>query len=210
MSLAEQMRTAIEQYADELNRTSPLVNKKLKPEAMALYLESLRYLFRYTERNLGWAASESSRLGLSATAQYFEQKTREEHGHEQWAEDDLSKFPEGTVRPAPANAIVELVAFQNRLVTAHPLLFAAYVQWAEYFSVYIGDTWLDQLAEKGYGRDRVTAIDKHLVTDRGHSAVGFAELDGLVAGHFPASAMLAVVRDAGQIFAGILHEMAAA
>jgi hypothetical protein len=210
VSFAAQMKEAIEAYADDLLATSPLVpviaNGGLTPRAMALYLESLRYLFVHSEANIKHAADVTAHPDLAA---YFRQKAEEEQNHDRWAIADLERLPdEVKVGLSPADAIQQIVAKQGEWISDNPLLFAAYMQWAEYFSVYIGDAWLDALAINGYGRDQVTAIAKHLGPDQDHAETGFRELEKFVPDEATAAAMLGVINESGRIFAGLLVEMA--
>jgi hypothetical protein len=212
MSIAERMKQAIELYAAELATKTQLAEiaqrGELTPRAMALYLESLRYLFQHTQRHLTLAAARCERLGRRRLAEYFRCKSAEEQGHDRWAINDLSRLPAKAVagvRPAPAvRALVEL---QARFIQEEPLCFVAYLQWAEYFSVHVGDAWLDALAKSGYQRSQVSAIDKHLELDRDHAAIGFRQIDELVEGGTDPASLLGAIEQAGAVFARLCDEI---
>lgn len=204
-TLATELKTAIERWTSELRTKTELGTLsregKLSARSVALYLESLRYLFRSSQHNLEVAAAAARELGDAELSRYFARKAAEEKGHELWATDDLSRFPETVVsglRPSPA--ILGLVDLQRTLIDEHPVCFVAYALWAEYFTVLVGDEWLDGLAASGFERDRITAIAKHLAADREHAALGFAEIDRLWSGQPESVAVLDVVERAGRIF----------
>lgn len=204
-NLASLLKHTIEHWSENLRDHSPLralvLERRLTPRALGLYLESLRYLFHHSPRNLIPAAERAIALGEPALAEYFERKAGEEKGHDAWASQDLARLPRsevGDLEPAPA--VIELVELQRRLIAIHPLCFAAYVQWAEYFTVLLGDQWLDALSELGYDRSQLTAVAKHVEADRDHAAHGFAEFNRLWTGTPDPAILLDAIRDAGRLF----------
>jgi hypothetical protein len=212
MNLAEQMKESIERYANEVAECSPIaklvLNGRLSSRAMALYLESLRYLFENTQRNLALAAARCDTLGRPALAEYLSRKAKEEVGHDRWAVSDLARLPAAaTSGIQPARAVIALVELQVELIESDPLCFVAYLQWAEYFSVYVGDRWLDALAMSGYQRTQVTAIHNHLETDRHHAAAGFRELDALARDFPQPERLIDAVERAGRVFDWLLDEI---
>jgi hypothetical protein len=212
MSIAVQLKQSIERYADELVKRSPiaeiLARGGLTPRAMALYLESLRYLFACSERNLRLAADRCDLLGRPEIAAYLRRKASEEDGHDRWAIDDLAQLPPAaTAGIRPAQAILALVELQAELIETEPLYFVAYLQWTEHFSVYVGDLWLDALAMSGFQRTQVTAIHNHLETDREHAAAGFREIDTLARDFSHPERLIDVVEKAGRVFESLLEEI---
>jgi hypothetical protein len=212
MTLAEQLKVAIERWADGLVQRSPIAKilqrGELTPRAMALYLESLRYLFANSERNLKLAADRCDKLGRGELAAYLRRKSTEEDGHDRWALDDLARLPSAaTAGIRPADAIIALVELQAEFIMCEPLYFVAYLQWTEYFSVYVGDQWLDALAMSGYQRTQVTAIHNHLETDREHAAAGFREIDALARDFPHPERLLEAVERAGRVFESVLEEI---
>ena len=93
------------------------------------------------------------------------------------------------------------------MVAEHPLLYVAYILWAEYFTVLLGDDWLDALADCGFGRSQLTAVAKHVEADRDHIQSGFGEVDQLWHGEPPADHMLRVVERAGRLFSRFCDEI---
>jgi hypothetical protein len=211
-SLAVSLKRSIEQWAEDLRTKSPLGHMaragNVTPRALALYLESLRYLFQHSQRNLQLAAEQADRMGLPHVALYFERKTREEHGHDGWAVDDLTHLPPTSVANlTPALSIVRLVELQRSLIAEHPMCFVAYALWAEYFTVLVGDEWLDALSSCGYQRSQVSAIAKHVEADREHAANGFNELEQLWQGQPDPEVLLDAVTRACGVFESFCDEI---
>jgi hypothetical protein len=211
-TLATQLQTYIERWAEELWRTNQVCalarRGELPARAVALYLESLRYLLHNSQRNLVLASAKAANMGDLALADYFSRKAGEEEGHERWALDDLDHLPDAVtsgLRPAPA--IVSLVEYQRELIAQHPVCFVVYALWAEYFTVLLGDAWLDALAVCGFEREQISSIAKHLVADREHAADGFAEVDRLWHGQPAASELIDGIARAGKIFERFCDEV---
>jgi hypothetical protein len=211
-SLAVLLRQSIEQWAEELRTTSPLGHLaragNVTPRALALYLESLRYLFQHSQRNLQLAAEQADRMGMPHVALYFVRKTNEERGHDAWAVDDLTHLPHASVANlTPALSIVRLVELQRSLIAEHPMCFVAYALWAEYFTVLVGDEWLDALSSCGYQRSQVSSIAKHVEADREHAASGFNEIEQLWQGQPEPAVLLDAVARACRAFESFCDEI---
>jgi hypothetical protein len=212
-SAADALKLTIERWADSV-RSSVMKrlaeHERLSPRLVARYLESLRYLFAHSPRNLAQAAEGSRRLGLAALAEYFDAKAREESGHDAWAQADLEKLAahvRADLHPTPA--IVELVEYQSSLITRHPMYYFAYVLWAEYMTVLIGDEWLAILSDCGYTRTQISALSKHVDADRDHAPRGFDELERLwaEADQPPLTELVCAVEQAGSLFMDFCHEI---
>jgi hypothetical protein len=210
--LTTRLRRTIEQWADDLRRSSELLQLtkrgKLPSRALALYLESLRYLFRSSQDNLHHAAAIARRDGHTALAAHFDRKAWEEQGHDTWASRDLAHLPPPVAQDVrPAREIVALVELQRELIAQHPLCFAAYALWAEYFTVLLGEEWLDALSASGYARPQISAVARHVDADREHAATGFAELEQLWKGEPELETLVGAVERAGGVFAAFCDEV---
>jgi hypothetical protein len=175
---------------------------------MAAYLESLRLLFASADRSLPLALEQSKRLGDPGLIRYFERKIPEELGHDRWAADDLKQLP--AVAKDNLNAVpsaIRLIELQRDLIAEHPLYFVAYILWAEYFSVLVGDSWLDALESSGYARNEVTAVSKHLETDREHAASVLEEIDTLWHGEPSQDDVVRAVQRASALFEAFCAEI---
>jgi hypothetical protein len=181
---------------------------ELGPRALALYLESLRYVFARSQANIFAASQRADALQLPELAAYFREKAQEEHGHEQWAADDLMRLPKHAVQGVePTAACRALVALQGALIAQHPLSFLAYTVWAEYLTAALGDEWLQLLARCGYERGAVSAVAKHLEADVEHAFEGFDALDRLWNGAPSAEEIVAAVERSQRGFEAFCAEI---
>jgi hypothetical protein len=183
-SLSALVKASIDIWAERLRSHSPLVHAaeqgELGPRSLALYLESLRYVFAQSHANIVAAAERAQALQLPELAAYFRGKAAEEIGHDRWAENDLRHLPSVAVEGLqPAAASVALVSLQKALIEKHPTCFLAYTVWAEYLTASLGDEWLRMLGRSGYERSTVSAVALHLEADQGHACEGFEALDRL-------------------------------
>lgn len=213
--LSRMVKASIDDWAAQLRRESPLVlaaeRGEVGPRALALYLESLRYVFAHSQANIRAAAARADELSLPELAGYFRAKATEEHGHEQWAANDLTQLPSQAVNGVePASAARALVALQSKLIAQHPICFLAYAVWAEYLTASLGDEWLRLLARSGYQRSAVTAVAYHLEADVEHAFEGFDALDRLWTGEPDAAAILSGVERAERGFEAFCAEICGA
>jgi len=211
-SLSSLVKSTIDSWATRLRAESPLTaaaeRGELSPRALALYLESLRYVFTHSQANIRAAGLRADALQLTELADYFRAKSSEEQGHEQWAENDLQQLPSDAVRGIePANACLALVALQEVLIDQHPLCFLAYTVWAEYLTASLGAEWLSLLASCGYDRTAVSAVAKHLEADADHAFEGFDALDRFWKGAPGAADILASVEQAERGFEAFCTEI---
>lgn len=179
---------------------------RLPARAFALYLESLRHLFESSQQNLEYAAQRARALSLPQLAAYLQRKADEERGHDRWAIDDLGKLP-AQANIAPAQSLLALVDLQRRLIDQHPICFVAYALWAEYFTVRVGDAWLQALAASGFERSQVSSIDKHLEADREHAERGLDEIDSLWTGEPSEQQMLDAIHASSRAFETFCDEI---
>lgn len=85
------------------------------------------------------------------------------------------------------------------------VVFVVYLQWTEYFSVYVGDVWLDALAMSRYQRTQVTAIHNNSETDREHAAARFREIDALARDFPHPERLLEAIEKAGRAVESVLE-----
>jgi hypothetical protein len=113
-------------------------------------------------------------------ADYFAQKSREESGHDRWADEDLAKlrrlFALGAAAEVP-QAIQELVAFLTDLVNRDPRAYLGYVFFAEYFTVLLGPIWIAALERCGVPAQAMSVVANHVELDVGHVESGSTEMD---------------------------------
>lgn len=211
-SLSRLIKTSIDTWITQLRADSPLVHAaqrgEVGPRALALYLESLRFMFAHSQANIRAAAVRADALCLKELAAYFCAKASEEHGHEQWAANDLMQLPLQAVQGVePAAACRALVTLQRELIEQHPLCFLAYTVWAEYLTASLGEEWLRLLAHCGYERGAVTAVALHVEADVDHAFEGFDALERLWQGEPEPAEILAGVQCAERSFEAFCAEI---
>jgi len=214
MSRVTLLRQTIERSADDLRQTSALATlvKKggITPRAIALYLESLRYLFASSPELLRTAAERSDALARPALGDYFRSKLHEEQGHDSWAATDLARLPAAvSAGVRPAQAVVDLVILQRSLIARDPMCYAAYVLWAEYLTTLLGAEWLAALAAMGYKREQLSSVAKHLDADQEHAPRGFDEVEALWQGEPAVAVVVEAVEQAARIFRAFCDEICA-
>jgi hypothetical protein len=195
------LKADIDRYADDLRRSSRLLSLAkagaLTPSMVGRYYAGISYLISHTSSMLGLSRELALEHGSQDLVAYFEQKLREEAGHEKWAESDLEKLDVmfgvsiSRVPPEGAKALLRSIEAGIR---AAPYLYLAYILFSEYLTITLGPEWVEALQGAcGIPREAQTVNTHHIELDRRHVAEGLAELDALVidpAQHEPLRKML--------------------
>ena len=211
--LARPLQSSIDAWTDRIWQTSRLAQLtregQLPERALAMYLESLRFIFQHSQANLVAAQARAEALGAAELASLFGAKAIEERGHDQWASRDLSGLKASAVRGIePALASRRLVELQRELIEQHhPLCFFAYALWAEYMTVRLGDAWLNALARNGYARTAVTAVANHVEADREHATAALLALDQMWDGQPEPALIFRAVERAEALFEAFCDEI---
>jgi hypothetical protein len=169
--------------------SSPLFNRarqgRIPPSVVHSYLRSLHYLISHTQPHLRVARERAIACGQFELAAFFEEKQRDEAGHEEWAESDMRRLAHcfgdlGPVSPAPS--IVALCRFIERLIGEDPRLYVVYMLSAEYFTVLLGPVWVEALTTGcGVPVAALTVVSKHVEADAEHSREGFLAIERFAA-----------------------------
>ena len=187
--ISDALKADIDDYANDLRRSSRLLALAkagaLSPAMVGRYYAGISYLISHTSPHLTLARELAVQHDESDLAAYFEEKLREEIGHEKWAEADLEKLetifgvPVSRVPPDGAKALVESIEAGIRTA---PYLYLAYILFSESLTVTLGPEWVDALQVAcGVPREAQTVNTRHIELDRLHVAEGLAEVDELVA-----------------------------
>lgn len=213
-SIGTEVQETIERLTAQLRERSPMLSiasaGRFSPRALALYLESLRYLFQQSQRNLQLASEVTQLNGDPRLAVHFAQKAAEERGHDAWAATDLSQLPAAATHVLePLQSVVRLAELQRSLLSRHPLLFFVYALWAEYFTVLVGDEWIEALRHSGYRPDQLSAIRNHTIADREHAREGFEVLTALWNGEPSRDELCAAIAEAATTFERFCDEVCA-
>jgi hypothetical protein len=131
---------------------------------------------------LSHAARCARRDGQFALAAHYDQKLVEEFGHEAWAQADITRLSTlGSVAGAPAQVTSQLLEFLRNSISKDACSYMAYMLFAEYFTVLVGDELIRHLVERcGIPVDAMTCVAKHVDIDRDHTDEGLDAIDTLV------------------------------
>lgn len=186
--ISDVLKADIDRYADDLRRSSRLLALAkagaLTRGMVGRYYAGISYLISHTASLLSLSRELAVEHGSHDLAAYFEQKLREEVGHEKWAEADLEKLdaifgvPVPRVPPEGAKALLRSVEAGIRTA---PYLYLAYILLSEYMTVTLGPEWVEALqAACGIPREAQTVNTHHIELDRRHVVEGLAEIEALV------------------------------
>jgi hypothetical protein len=186
--IAHSLKTEIEDYATRLLRSSRLFRLAqagdVTPQAVGTYLFNLRYLFRNNVSHLELACKESAARGRAALADFYATKAAEERGHDAWADSDLvsvSRKHTVLLPSQPSPAMAGLIDYLRDVISTEPQCYVAYTLLAEYLTVLAGPAWLKALDEHcGIPPSSLTAIRRHIDSDREHVSEGFSQIDELI------------------------------
>jgi pyrroloquinoline quinone (PQQ) biosynthesis protein C len=185
--ISEALRKDIDEYAQALRRSPLLEDAKagrVTPAVVGRYLASIHYLLTQTPIHLALAQERALGHGRAALVRYYQQKLLEEQGHHHWAEADQSRLAElfGEVAVQnPAPTMIALVRNTRAIIERDPILYLAYILFAEYFTVVIGPEWITALDEHcGIPISALTAVSQHVELDKHHVVEGCREMDALV------------------------------
>lgn len=211
-TVSSAVQQTIERVTADLRASTPLADLarsgRFPPRALAFYLESLRYLFAQSELNVDRAIVTLRSRGELRYAEYFVEKIADERGHAAWAQRDLSQLSAAATRDIqPAQAVMRLIELQRCLFERHPLYFVVYILWAEYFTVIVGDEWVEALAGSGYEQRQLSAVVNHVEADREHVRAGFEALARLWRGEPSIAELCEAVELASSEFAAFCDEV---
>jgi hypothetical protein len=114
--IGDRLRGRVDQYVTELRSSAIFQHASaggLGPDAIASYVEGLRFLTKETVRLLRLAADRAALAGDAELAAHFQKKVREESGHDRWAEIDLrslSRTYSLQVEPRSSRALSDLTS----------------------------------------------------------------------------------------------------
>jgi pyrroloquinoline quinone (PQQ) biosynthesis protein C len=186
--IADALRLEIEAHAARVRMSNPLLHRaaagEVSPAAVERYLVTLRYMIANTPPNLALARDQARDAELDALAVYYSEKLAEEDGHERWADHDLQVLRDHgdfAHHRDPAPSAVVLNRFLQRTIHRDPVLYLAYVLWAEYFTTLVGGEVVQHLVERCHmPAEALTCLSKHVELDKDHTEENLDALDALV------------------------------
>lgn len=171
------LKENIERYCHRARETNPLFVRarkgELSPQHIHTYLTNVLFLIRHTPPYLQLARQRSAQLGLKDLEAFYASKLGEEQGHDAWAESDISKLKQAfrleQAPPGVSASMRELVLYLETVIERDPALYLPYILLAEYSTVLIGPSFLNDLREKcGIPPEMMSVIGNHAELDRNH------------------------------------------
>jgi hypothetical protein len=186
--IATALRAEIDDYARRMRRSNPLFLKaedgSFSRDHLMAYLRSIHGLVWHTPVFLLRARDRARELGQDALAEHYEAKRLEEHGHDEWAENDIasvSSAARARLSPEVAPTMDELLEYLRSTIDRDPTLYLAYILFAEYLTVLLGDEWLALLdANCGIPRSSMSVVGNHVDLDKEHVEHALDQIDDLV------------------------------
>lgn len=136
------------------------------------YLYNLSYIFRQNVILLDRAGQRADKMGYSTLARFMFDKSKEERGHDLWANNDLEQLAISVDDRRYCKLLPsaeKIITFDREIIDRNPHLFLGYLTFAEYFTVLVAPSFLMNLEVKcGISRSKVTAIANHQETDQHH------------------------------------------
>ncbi len=187
MNLAQALTSKTKHYAEYILSEEPffqqLLKGELRPESYALFLENVRYLVTHTPIHLKKAIARSEKFPELKT--FFEQKFKEEEGHDVWAEDDLKAMSPHLQRndfelkvTQEMKTYVELIA---AAIDEDPYLYPSYIYYTELLTVLLAEPMNEALENKcNFGKNVATIITSHAELDQHHIVEGEAAIQKLI------------------------------
>lgn len=186
--IAAALREEIETYARRCRQKNPIFRMAaegtLSKATVTRYIANVHFLIQHTPDYLARARDRAEALGDAPLAQHFAHKLAEEIGHDAWSERDLASLGRMTGSTADVrvtSAIRRLVELVAEMIDEDPVLYLAYIAFAEYLIVILGPEWLALLERRcGIPMSSMTVIGNHVELDRDHAEEAFDRIDDLV------------------------------
>jgi hypothetical protein len=132
-------------------------------------------LTAHTPEHLTLAVTTARAQGHEQLALYFEEKRREEVGHDQWGAEDVAalkkrfQITQDQIEIVPEMQV--LVASNQAMIIRDPFQYFIYVLYAEYFTVLAGPACVKAIEKnQQIPPGMMTIISKHAELDQHHIA----------------------------------------
>jgi len=136
-------------------------------------------------------------------------KLSEEAGHDKWAEADLLTLNADPGDRGVQPSIRELVDYIHNIIDREPILYLAYILFAEYLTVSVGPKWLHLLEEKcKVSSGAMSVVAKHIELDKFHVEEALDCIDDLVGDPAKLPLLREVLRASMAYFERFMTELA--
>ncbi|HET9237170.1 MAG TPA: hypothetical protein VFO10_07960 [Oligoflexus sp.] len=179
MLIYQNLTQHIQDYFKTLKRTNSfyqrIFNGTLTAAELACFLQNVSFLTAHTPEHLTLAATTARAQGHEPLAHYFEEKFREEVGHDQWGIEDVAalrkRFPITQDQIGIVSEMQVLVASNEAMILRDPFQYFIYILYAEYFTVLAGPTCVRAIENNSkIPPGMMTIISKHAELDQHHIA----------------------------------------
>jgi hypothetical protein len=152
-----------------------IFNGQLTAAELTRFLQNVSFLTAHTPEHLTLAVTTARAQGHEQLALYFEEKRREEVGHDQWGAEDVAALKKRFQITQDQIAIVPemqvLVASNQAMILRDPFQYFIYVLYAEYFTVLAGPACVTAIEKnQRIPPGMMTIISKHAELDQHHVA----------------------------------------
>ncbi|MCY4644235.1 MAG: hypothetical protein OXB88_06410 [Bacteriovoracales bacterium] len=147
----------------------------------SLHLYNVEILIQNSLRCIQMAEISSKRLGYAKLAEFFNQKYREETGHDDWAKTDYMKMMSESEDYSFLKLLpgaIHLIEKLHHVSRFHPISMLAYIFFGEYHILLVGPK-VSQMQQKTKGIE-TTLLDRHIELDIGHVEHDLQTLDDLI------------------------------
>lgn len=178
------LKDRMDEFVDGMWRHSSMMaasQGRMDPVSSLRYLETIRYLIKYTPICLGRAAERCvEEVGLR---QVFLDKLKEEEGHEAWVERDIHLLRErfGLREEVPVlTGADKLAGAFCEAIEEEPVAYLVYAVTTEYITVRLAPTTVQLLHERcGIPKEALSVLSLHAEADVAHVEEGFEALGSL-------------------------------
>lgn len=176
------LKEEIQNFSQYMLSDSPLFSGakkgKITKDIILRYLSNINYLVEHTPIHLKNAISSSRKISNSALEEYYRDKFIEEQGHNLWAEKDVHSFGKNAIDFDLCSSMLNLTEYLNQITTKDPVAYIAYPLFAEYFTVLVGEPWLNDLETYcGIPKSQMSVVGNHVELDKHHVAHDFEHIE---------------------------------
>jgi len=177
MDLVNDMKARVETYWSHLKANEPynkaIMEGRATQSMVTHFLVNIHYLIQHTPIHLDLAIREADKRKLTKLKAFFQNKKREEVGHDKWAENDLAIINQKHILQSQGNSIdpsmKQLIAHIETIITTDPYLYLSYIFFAEYLCVICGPETTEGLEKKcGFPPKSMTVVENHAELDKDH------------------------------------------
>lgn len=176
MKATNRLKKEISEFAEYLKTNNSFYRSiyegKLDIQTLSVFTANVHYLVQHTPVHLFAAADTSKRMQMKEHQKFFEEKIKEEEGHDIWAEDDLKIQRDLGAKESSTGILSSMKAltdFNASNIAKDPDLYLPYILLAEYFTVIATPSMLEALEQKNnIPKEALSVLGNHAELDKHH------------------------------------------